>query len=78
MSIRSSMTSDNSDSISSEYSQSMSTLDGGGDDNDSMSSKAAEMREMAISLTARKDALMDKLKQKMEELQSLCIQESVS
>lgn len=36
------------------------------------------MREMAIALTARKEALMDKLKEKTEELQQLCIQEAVS
>ncbi|XP_020904210.1 FERM domain-containing protein 4A isoform X2 [Exaiptasia diaphana] len=74
MSVRSSLVSEVSDSTSSDYSQSLSTLDG--EDSESTSSKAAEMREMATALTARKEALMDKLKQKTEELQQLCIQEA--
>lgn len=48
------------------------------EENPSNSAKAAEMREMAMSLLARKEALMDKLKEKSEELQLLCIQEAVS
>ncbi|KAK3724933.1 hypothetical protein QZH41_005690 [Actinostola sp. cb2023] len=72
MSIPSSLTSDISDSISSEYSHSLSTLDGG---ENTIASKAAE-REMAISLSARKEALMEKLKEKTEELWQLCIQEA--
>jgi flagellar basal body-associated protein FliL len=39
--------------------------------------KAAE-REMAIALSARKDALLEKLKEKTDELRNICIQEAVS
>lgn len=39
--------------------------------------KAAE-REMLTALAARKEALLDKLKEKMDELKSLCMQEAVS
>lgn len=39
--------------------------------------KAAE-REMLTALAARKEALLDKLKEKMDELKTLCMQEAVS
>lgn len=39
--------------------------------------KAAE-REMLTALAARKEALMEKLKDKTVELKKLCIQEAVS
>ncbi|EDO38965.1 predicted protein, partial [Nematostella vectensis] len=73
-SVQSSGTSDISDSISSEYSQSISTIDGG-KQKDSSSSRAAE-REMAAALLARREALMEKLRQKTEELRDICIQEA--
>lgn len=41
------------------------------------SSKAAD-REMALALVARRDALMEKLKEKTDELRQICIQEAVS
>ncbi|XP_032235656.2 FERM domain-containing protein 4A [Nematostella vectensis] len=71
-SVQSSGTSDISDSISSEYSQSISTIDGA---ESSSSSRAAE-REMAAALLARREALMEKLRQKTEELRDICIQEA--
>ena len=46
-------------------------------DNLSSLPKAAE-REMLTALAARKEALLDKLKEKMDELKSLCMQEAVS
>ena len=46
-------------------------------DNLSSLPKAVE-REMLTALDARKEALLDKLKEKMDELKSLCMQEAVS
>lgn len=46
-------------------------------DNLSPLPKAAE-REMLTALAARKEALLDKLKEKTDELKSLCMQEAVS
>ncbi|XP_031572232.1 FERM domain-containing protein 4A-like isoform X2 [Actinia tenebrosa] len=71
VSIPSSLASEVSDSVSSDYSLSASTLDG----ESTASSKAAD-REMAIALAARRDALMAKLKEKTDELRQLCIQEA--
>lgn len=39
--------------------------------------QAAE-REMVTALTARKEALLEKLKEKTDELKKLCLQEAVS
>ena len=46
-------------------------------DNLSSLPKAAE-REMLTALAARKEALLDKLKEKMDELKTVCMQEAVS
>ena len=46
-------------------------------ENVSSLSKAAE-QEMLTALAARKEALLDKLKDRMEELKQLCLQEAVS
>ena len=46
-------------------------------DNLSSLPKAAE-REMLKALAARKEALLETLKEKMDELKTLCVQEAVS
>lgn len=45
-------------------------------ENVSSLSKAAE-REMLTALAARKEALLEKLKERTEELKALCVQEAV-
>lgn len=72
-----SLPSSTSDSLStkSEKSHSLSSLSMNGGDNLSSLPKAAE-REMLTALAARKEALLEKLKEKMDELKTLCMQEA--
>lgn len=72
-----SLPSSTSDSIStkSDQSRSMSSLTMNGSENLSSLPKAAE-REMLTALAARKEALLEKLKERTEELKSLCMQEA--
>ncbi|KAL9971536.1 hypothetical protein ACROYT_G017710 [Oculina patagonica] len=71
-----SLPSSTSDSMSTKSeSRSISSVSMNGGDNLSSLPKAAE-REMLTALAARKEALLDKLKEKMDELKSLCMQEA--
>lgn len=72
-----SLPSSTSDSMStkSDQSRSVSSLIVNGGENVSSLSKAAE-REMLTALTARKEALLEKLKERTEELKALCVQEA--
>ncbi|PFX33465.1 FERM domain-containing protein 4A-like isoform X1 [Stylophora pistillata] len=72
-----SLPSSTSDSIrtKSDQSRSMSSLTMNGSENLSSLPKAAE-REMLTALAARKEALLEKLKERTEELKSLCMQEA--
>lgn len=72
-----SLPSSTSESLStkSDQSRSISSLSMNGGDNLSSLPKAAE-REMLTALAARKEALMEKLKERTGELKKLCIQEA--